>query len=99
MTEVLAAMGLEQVADDTPAPVLDVCYLWPCNAPVWRLWQRVQTQWRVGMNGRTGLDYVAVLAFMREVLGMHRKARAESLLALQAMEFAALEVWAEQREG
>lgn len=98
MAEVLAAMGLVQVADDAPAPALDVCYLWPCNVPVWRLWQLVQTQWRVGMAGRTGLDYVAVLAFMREVLGMDRTARAESLVALQAMEFAALEVWAEMRD-
>ncbi len=31
----------------------------------WRLWQAAQTQWRVGMAGATGLDYVAVESLAR----------------------------------
>lgn len=31
--------------------------LWAENWPAIDLYLRIQTQWRVGMNGRTGLDY------------------------------------------
>lgn len=34
--------------------------LTPETRDVWQLWQASQTQWRVGMAGATGLDYVAV---------------------------------------
>lgn len=34
--------------------------MWEENWPVLELFLRVQTQWRVGMNGPVGLDYVAV---------------------------------------
>lgn len=34
--------------------------VWPENWPAFELFLRVQTQWRVGLAGYTGLDYVAL---------------------------------------
>lgn len=91
-------MGLEQiVGDDSPPPPDDICYLWPCNVRAWNIWQQVQTQWRVGMAGREGLDYGCVAAYLASVPGLRPKAHAELWAGLRAMERAALEVWAEQR--
>ena len=99
----LAALGL-QVGTDTdeadgsaPEPPSDKCYLWPCNLAVFNLWQRVQTQWRTGMAGNTGLDYAAVIAYMRDVAGVKRSEHAAMFKGVQAMEFAALEVWADNK--
>jgi hypothetical protein len=72
-------------------------YLWPCNAPVWALWQRVQTQWQVGLGGLTGLRYEGV----RVVMGfssLPKKERAWAFECLQGMERAALKVFESQRE-
>jgi hypothetical protein len=52
-----------------------VCYLWPDNVQAWFCWQGVQTQWRVGMGGPTGLDYAGVRAYLDEQrLGDERQA-------------------------
>lgn len=62
------------------------------------LWQRLQTQWREGsMAGRSGLDYGAVAAYLRDVLLIKPKARAELFAGIQAMELAALQEWAQQK--
>lgn len=72
-------------------------YLWPDNVPAWQAWQSVQTQWRAGMGGATGLDYTGVQACLR--LQGHRGKRLRKLFAgVQACERATLEVWAEARE-
>ncbi|MFD0669723.1 DUF1799 domain-containing protein [Ramlibacter sp. MAHUQ-53] len=34
--------------------------MWPENWPSFILFARLQTQWRIGMGGPTGLDYSAV---------------------------------------
>lgn len=31
--------------------------IWPENWPAWRLFCRLSSQWRIGMNGPTGLDH------------------------------------------
>ncbi len=36
------------------------CELWESNWPAIQLFTQIQTQWRVGMNGPTGLDYNVV---------------------------------------
>lgn len=36
--------------------------MWPENWEAVRLFIRCQTQWRISMNGRAGLDYGALLA-------------------------------------
>ena len=80
--------------DAAPA---EVAYLWPDCADTWRHWCALQTQWRVGAAGRTGLDYTAVCAY----LALHEpdpQAQRDHLAGLQAAEWASLEVWAEQRE-
>lgn len=41
-----------------------VIEVWPENWPAFRLFSRVGTQWRVGMNGPTGLSYEAVYPLM-----------------------------------
>lgn len=41
-----------------------VVEVWPENWPAFRLFSRVGTQWRVGVNGRTGLCYEAVYPLM-----------------------------------
>jgi hypothetical protein len=38
--------------------------VWPENWPVWLLFDRISTQWRVGMNGPIGLDYNVLLRFL-----------------------------------
>ena len=36
--------------------------MWPENWPAVELFLRCQTQWRISINGRAGLDYSALLA-------------------------------------
>lgn len=72
--------------------------LWPCNVAAWRAWCDLQTQWRVGMGGATGLDYAAALAVLRTVHGLRGDALRETFELVRAAELAVLEVWAEQRQ-
>ena len=96
--EALAAFGL-QLDGDTAPESEEKCYLWPCNVRTFCIWQRVQTQWRVGgMGDRTGLDYEAVICYLQQVERLKPKAHGEVFRGLQAMEFAALGVWAEKRD-
>lgn len=95
----LAALGLEPGDADGAAPKEQKCYLWPENVRTFGIWQGVQTQWRVGgMGSVTGLDYAAVLAYLREVAGLKRGAAKDIFGQLQAMEAAVLGEWARQRE-
>ncbi|MCA3303793.1 MAG: DUF1799 domain-containing protein [Roseomonas sp.] len=64
----------------------------------WACWQGVQTQWRTGKAGSTGLDYAGVRAHLDEQPDIEREARAEIWRGIQAAERATLEVWADQRE-
>lgn len=73
-------------------------FLWPCNVPAWQAWCALQTQWRTGMGGATGLDYVAVIQYLRAVARLRGDALAEAFEILQGAERAVLELWAEQRE-
>lgn len=45
------------IAKELAAQVVEV---WPENWPAFQLFQDVSTQWRVGMGGATGLDYLAL---------------------------------------
>ena len=90
----LAAFGL--VADRPAVPADEPFYLWPELAAGFELWTRLQTQWRVGMAGPTGLDYSGVAAVMR-MLGLRPKVQRERLWQIQAMERAALDFWAETK--
>lgn len=69
--------------------------VWEENWPAVEMFMRAQTQWRVGMNGITGLDY-GVLAWL---LKLYEVEDQRSLLEdLQVMEGAVLAVKA-KREG
>ena len=94
--DALAAFGLEQESDpDSPDPE-QCCYLWPCNVPAWEVWLSVQTQWRIGMGGREGLDYASVGYYMRQILRIRVGRRwADIWSGLQAMERSAMNAWAE----
>ena len=102
MARILAQAGVRAVDEagaDAPAARMDdatPCHLWPCNFGVWTLWLDVQTQWRSGMAGRTGLDYAGVRVVVDR--RMPRRQRGEAFDALCSMERAALRAWGEQRE-
>lgn len=57
----------------------------------------LQAQWRVGMNGATGLDYAALPAVL-DLCGVRKKKRPDVFWALRVMEGEALRLWAEQRK-
>lgn len=71
-------------------------YLWPENVTIWNHWLALQTQWRTGAVGATGLDYAAVLAYLthEEPDGDKRKT---AFTCIRAMERAVLAVWAEEK--
>jgi hypothetical protein len=98
--EALAAFGLQQVVDsdkpDKPDEP-DYYYLWPDNVPTFNIWQRLQTQWRVGAGGATGLDYTACVAYMREVARVKKQDFRELFMQLQSMENATLAEWKAQQ--
>lgn len=72
--------------------------IFPCNWKTIECFIDLQTQWRTGMSGATGLDYTAVsmVLDLREIL--KPKKRREVFDGIRVMESAALELWAEQRE-
>lgn len=55
----------------------------------------MQSQWRVGASGATGLDY-AVLPFVMKTAGVKKKNRADVFMAIQVMEDEALKVMHEK---
>jgi hypothetical protein len=95
--QALAQWGL--AVDDSairPAEVHPV-YLWPENVEVWNLWHAIQTQWRDGMAGRTGLDYTSVESVIRHRTSWRPRKRKQAFALIQACERAALDAWAEKR--
>lgn len=58
----LAAFGLEREGDLAEPEDLDI---YPENEAPVCLFMAMGTQWREGMNGRTGLDYAALEAVAR----------------------------------
>lgn len=97
--DALAAFGLVAEEPLPAAPATRKACLWPENLPVYRLWQACQTQWRDGMGGRSGLDYAGVAVVMRKRFGLHGKQEQEQFALLQAMEIAALNAWASQKDA
>ena len=63
--------------------------LYAQNLPAFEVFSAVSTQWRVGMNGRTGLDY-AVLPAVMDMMGIQADSRRQMFEDVQAMEYAAL---------
>lgn len=65
----------------------DTIEIWPENVDSLTLFMRVQTQWRVGPAGPSGLDYAGVSSALRL---MRSRPSPELFDDLQAMETAAL---------
>lgn len=59
-----------------------------------QVFMAMQTQWRIGMGGATGLDY-SVLPVVEDRLGVPKKRRAECFKGLQMIEREVLSVWSE----
>lgn len=71
----------------------EVVFLWPENLPIWNHWLALQTQWRTGAAGATGLDYAAVLAYLAHT-EPDKDARAQAFDCIRAMERETLTQWA-----
>lgn len=94
--QAIAGLGL-QAEQGSPGGQAETHYLWPECVPIWNAWQNLQTQWRTGMAGATGLDYTAVRAWLADNGPPSMEERREWWECLQAAERATLEVWAEHR--
>lgn len=74
----------------TPMPLPGEVDVWPENLEsVAFFTDYCPTQWRVGINGITGLDYTAVLACLRS-LRLSSERREELFADVRSMESAAL---------
>jgi hypothetical protein len=102
MSRILAQAGVVAVnADGSPAHVAERpnsphYYLWPECLPLWDFWGSIQTQWRVGMSGASGLCWESVLPLLDRTFRTPRK-RKEARLTIADMERAALRAFAERR--
>lgn len=85
---------------DIFAPTQEVnCTLWRENVSVFRLFEAVSTQWRVGMAGPTGFDYPAVFATMDRLFrALGEEKRDAMFMDLQVMESEALAAMAKLRK-
>lgn len=72
----------------------DLFEVWEENWPVLELFLKLQTQWRVGMNGLIGMDYCAVAWVLK--LMTPEDQHLSLLEDLQIMEGAVLSVIAKQ---
>lgn len=68
--------------------------LWPENLLPMRVFLAMQTQWRIGMGGATGLDYSALPAVEKR-LGVRKKERGACFRGVQVIEREVLRVWGE----
>ena len=70
--------------------------MWPENWDAFQVFMIMRSQWRIGMNGRTGLDYGVAFRLMDE---MHLDDKMDVLDRLRVMEFAALDQMNESQQG
>lgn len=71
--------------------------VWPDLMPPVNVFSAMQTQWRTGMAGATGLDYTALPAVMR-LMGMPRADWPEAFDAIRVLEDEALNIFREERD-
>lgn len=67
----------------------DVAEVWPENFEAFELFSTLQTQWRTGMSGPTGLDYNTLFTFMT-LKKLSYERHCELLDDIRVMESAAL---------
>ena len=73
----------------------DEHYLWPCNQTAWHHWGQVQSQWRMGMGGPSGIDYAGLRAYLDEQ-AMAPDERTHTWACITACERSTLQAWAEK---
>lgn len=92
VNEALAAFGLQP--DQPPLPTKK-CAIWPENVLPLQIIRHLQTQWHVGMNGRTGLRYEALPLALR-TLQVPRYQWQQVIEAVQVLELELLRLWREK---
>ena len=83
-----AAFGVALPAQEPEEP--EPFEVWEENWPAVELFLRVQTQWRVGMNGPVGLDYGAVQWVISLYAVQDPRAALEDLQIMEAAVLAAV---------
>lgn len=83
-----AAFGVALPAQEPEQP--ELFEVWEENWPAVEMFLRVQTQWRVGMNGPVGLDYGAVEWVLRLYGAQEPRAVLEDLQIMEAAVLAAV---------
>lgn len=84
-------MSLEDYGEET-------IEIWPESLAAFNVFQAMSTQWRIGMNGPTGLDYNVLPEIWRR-LRIPKKERDQTFEDLQEMERAALCVMAKSHSA
>lgn len=74
-----------------------VCWVYPENWPAFLVFIGMQTQWRSGMNGPTGLVYASLPAVYQKN-GIRRKQQQDVFAALQVVEAEVIKCWSEERQ-
>ena len=69
--------------------------IWKCNWQIVELFEAMTTQWHMGMNGPTGLNYL-MLKIPAKAFGI--KITRSVLFGIQVMESEALKVMSESRK-
>jgi hypothetical protein len=59
------------------------------------MWCELQSQWRIGFGGATGLDYTAAIAHLRTAHGLRGKRLQKAWACMRAAEQGVLQAWAE----
>lgn len=95
---VVARLAAAGVSSGDAEPQEEPIYLWPECVDAWNHWQHLQTQWRVGMAGASGLDYLGVGAYLDEAGVRRGRKRRELFECFQAAEAACLDAWQAIRE-
>ena len=78
-----------EVAGLTRDEVATSCEIWPENLQAYELFCAMDTQWRIGMAGPTGLDY-GVLPVALRMIGAARADWQQLMADVRVMESAAL---------
>lgn len=92
MLQKLAAFVPDERAEADAAPV----YLWLEHVRAFEAFKGLQTQWRTGMQGATGLDHAAVLAVLHAT--QPRRQVAQVYRDICVLELATLGYWHEERK-
>jgi hypothetical protein len=74
-------------------------FLWPEHEQVLSVFHACRTQWRVGFDAPTGLDYAGVESLIRMRRLVQRPRLPEVLAELQILEDETLAEWRRQRQA